>query len=117
MTQLLIWAAGRWASPVHVSLLHKNDVLTCLIFERTCLNIVHLKKKKVSLEIKGGNSGKFGCLTNTTSFPPACGFCLLKNFESSVIMTSRCDLQVTERRMNGHVKSVHLQLWMEAAAG
>ncbi|TWW66070.1 IL-6 subfamily cytokine M17 [Takifugu flavidus] len=31
-------------------------------------------------------------------------------------MTSRCDLQVTERRMNGHVKSVHLRLWMEAAA-
>lgn len=76
------------------------------------------KKKKVFLSLsleKGGNSGKFGCLTNSTSFPPPCGFCLLKNFESSVIMTSRCDLPVTEWRMNGHVKSLQFQLWMEAA--
>lgn len=32
-------------------------------------------------------------------------------------MTSRCDLPVTAWRMNGHGRSVHFQLLMEAAAG
>lgn len=47
-----------------------------------------------------------------------CGFCLLKKFEKQCDYDESsqfaCD---TERRMNGHVKSMHFQQLMEAAAG
>ena len=65
---------------------------------------------------KGGHSGKFGCLTKCTSFPPMTNVWflsfkkVLKECDYDESLQSACD---TERRMNGHVKS--MQQFMETA--
>lgn len=76
------------------------------------------RKKKLHIWKEGGNSGKFGCLTKCTSFPPMTNVWFLSfkkvfqqcDYDKSAQIA--CD---TERRMNGHVKSMSFQQFMELA--
>lgn len=75
-------------------------------------------EKKHIWKKKGGNSGKFGCLTSARHFLyDKLWFLSFKkvwkecDYDESAQFA--CD---TEWRMNGHVKSMHFQQFMEAAA-
>lgn len=82
-------------------------------FEKKGKKMLIIKKKKEEIlgNLVASQRARHFLLWQT------CGFCLLKNFEKErdydESAQSTCD---TERRMNGHVKSMQFQLCMEAAA-
>lgn len=88
-----------------------------MLCEKACRD---MKEKKMHIwKKKGGNSGKFGCLTKCTSFPPVTNVWFLsfkkvwKECDYDKSAQFACDI---EWRMNGHVKSMHFQQFMEPAA-